>query len=333
MKQNERYVRHIILKEIGKLGQERLCNSSVALVGAGALGNACANLLARAGVGKIKIIDRDIVELTNLQRQCLYTEEDIGRAKAEALAMHLRKINSEIEIEEFLCDFNAGNGENLLKDVNLVLDCTDNLSTRFLINDICLKHKIPWVYAGVLATSGMTYNVMPHGPCFRCIFPNLPTTPLPTCETVGILNSVPVLFGTIQATEALKILLGKEPRKTLLFFDLWNFEVQEISVVKNKECKACAKGEFEFLEEQGEHVAKLCGSSAVYFLPAGKRKIEMEEIKRKIEGVGEVRQLGKVLSLKVESWEITLFPDGGAIIKGTDSVEVAKSVYAKYIGY
>lgn len=252
MKGYERYARHIVLKEIGKEGQEKLSKASVAIVGAGALGNACANLAARAGFGRIRIVDRDVVELSNIQRQILYTEQDVGKAKAEVLAKHLRKINREIKVEGFVGDFNSSNGEKLLRKMDVVLDCTDNLATRFLINDICVKHKIPWVYAGVLGTSGMSYNVLPSGPCFRCIFPQMPKTPLPSCETMGILNTVPVFFGTIQVTEAIKILLGREPRKTLLFADLWNFEVQEIEVNGNPECRACKKNKFDFLESGGE---------------------------------------------------------------------------------
>ncbi|MEM3397136.1 MAG: ThiF family adenylyltransferase [Thermoplasmata archaeon] len=332
MNQNERYARHIILREIGKEGQEKLSKVSVAVVGAGALGNACANLLARAGFGKIRIIDRDLVETTNLQRQILYTEKDVGKAKAEVLAKHLMRINSEIKVEGVVGDFNSSNGESLLEGMDVVMDCTDNLATRFLLNDICVKHSIPWIYAGVLGTSGMTYNVVPGGPCFRCIFPAMPRTPLPTCETAGILNTVPVLFGCIQVTEAMKIVLDKEQRKTLAFVDLWNFEIQEIEVSQNPECKTCKKHEFEFLDNKSEQIVRLCGSSSVYFLPGQKKRMNMREMKEKLEKVGEVKQVGRILKVKVEGWAITLFPDGGAIINGTDSIEVAKSVYAKYIG-
>ncbi|MCX8173975.1 MAG: ThiF family adenylyltransferase [Thermoplasmata archaeon] len=332
MNQNERYARHIILKEIGRNGQAKIGRAKAAVVGAGALGNACANLLARAGFGKIRVIDRDVVEITNLQRQILYTERDVGRAKAEVLATHLRKINREIEVEGITADFNSSNGEELLEEMDVVLDCTDNLVTRFLINDICVKHEIPWIYAGVLATSGMTYNVLPHGPCFRCVFPELPKTPLPTCETAGILNTVPVLFGTIQVTEAIKIVLGREPRKTLAFIDLWNFEVQEIVVSQNPACQTCKHHDFEFLKNKPEHVVKLCGSKSVYFHPGTKTKIDMGEIRKKVGKTGEVKRAGKILKINIDGKEITLFPDGGAIIKGTDSLEIAKSVYAKYIG-
>ncbi|MEM4294089.1 MAG: ThiF family adenylyltransferase [Thermoplasmata archaeon] len=332
MNENERYARHIILKEIGRQGQEKLSRAYIAIIGAGALGNTCANLAARAGFGRITIVDRDIVEMTNLQRQILYTERDLGKPKAEVLARHLRKINSRVRVRGVVGDFNSSNGEELLEGVDVVLDCTDNLATRFLLNDICLKHGIPWIYAGVLATSGMTFNVLPSGPCFRCIFPQMPATPLPTCETLGILNTVPVFFGTIQVTEAIKIVLGRECRKTLLFADLWNSELQEIEVNKNTECRACAKKNFEFLEKRGENAVRLCGSNSVYFSPRERMKISMREMKEKLQKVGEVRQVGSVLKAKVERWELTVFPDGGALIKGTDSIEEAKSVYAKYFG-
>lgn len=327
----ERYSRHIILKVLGAVGQEKLSRSSVAIVGAGALGNACANLVARAGVGSIRVIDRDIVELSNLQRQILFTEKDIGKSKAEALCAHLKKINSTCRIECNAGDFNAVNGEELLSGIDLVLDCTDNLRTRFLINDICVKHSIPWIYAGVLGTSGMTYNVVPGRPCFRCIFPALPGTPLPTCETTGILNTVPVFFAMIQVTEAIKILTGKEPRKTLAFVDLWDFEVQEIEVARNPECPACVEHNFEFLDDKTVYATSLCGSNAVY-IAGQKKKISIDEIKRRLAGVAEVKKQGSVLHIRVEGKEITLFPNGAAIIKGTTSQDVAKSVYDRYVG-
>ncbi|MGB9635704.1 MAG: HesA/MoeB/ThiF family protein [Thermoplasmata archaeon] len=333
MRENTRYSRHEILREIGREGQKILSKSRIAIIGAGALGNACANLLARAGVGEIRIVDRDIVEITNLQRQILYTERDVGKAKAETLANHLTSINSEINVIPLPVDFNPDNAKKILQKVNLVMDCTDNLLTRFLINDFCVKYKIPWIYAGVLGTSGMSYNILPGAPCFRCIFPEMPSVPLPTCETAGILNTVPVFFGAIQATEAIKILLGKEARKSLIFVDLWNFEVHEIQVAKNTACRTCAYHEYDFLEQKtGERIIQMCGANSVYIHPGADREVNIAETAHKLSNVGKVQRQGKILIANIEGKELSLFPDGGAIIKGIKTQEEAKNFYAKYIG-
>ncbi len=251
MDKKERYSRQIKLKEIGKYGQKKLLSSYVLIIGAGGLGNIISNMLTRAGVGKIKIVDRDFVEVHNLQRQSLFEENDIGKAKALVAAEKLRKINNDVKIDSLVENVNSGTIENVIKSVNLIIDATDNLETRFLINDACVKHKIPWIYGGAIGTQGMCMNIIPNKtPCFRCIFPQLPTEPQPTCEVIGILNTIPVIIGSIEVTEALKILTGnyKTINKNILFYDVWHQNFKIIKIHKNSNCKCCVKCEFEFLK-------------------------------------------------------------------------------------
>ena len=219
---NDRYSRQILLKYIQEKGQEKLASSSTAVIGCGALRTTIANNLARAGIGYICIIDRDIVELNNLQRQNLFDEDDIGFTKAGVAAEKLRKINSEIRIEPIVDDVSYKNIEHAIKNMNVVLDGTDNMLVRFLINDACVKHNIPWIYGGAIETYGMTMNIIPHKtPCFRCLIQDLPEAgSLPTCDTVGVLNSIPGIIGSIQSTEPLKILLGEEINNGILTYDV-----------------------------------------------------------------------------------------------------------------
>ena len=238
--------------------QEKLAASRVAIVGVGALGGVQAELLCRAGVGFIRIIDKDIVDLKNLHRQILYSEKDVAErmSKVEAARDHLRGINSDVVIEEADTFLDSGNAEALLTDVDLVMDATDNMETRYLINEVCVKHGIPWIYGGAVETEGMTMNVVPGGPCLSCmtgrnIFAD--GGERRTAKTVGVLNTLPAIVSSIQCTEAVKILTKSDKvRKSLLFLDLWESEAEEICVEKNPDCPVCGKGEYWYLTHGGK---------------------------------------------------------------------------------
>lgn len=326
----QRYSRQIILKEIRKNGQRKLLNSKVVIIGCGALGTVSANNLARSGVGKITVVDRDIIELNNLQRQILFDEEDVGKPKAEVVKEKLQKINSEIEVVAKVEDVNYTNVEELIKGNDLVLDATDNMETRFLLNDACVKNKIPFIYGGAIATYGMAF--VNGKSCFRCIFPKLPKRgSLPTCDTFGILNTVPCIIASIQITEALKILLGKIPTNDLIIFDVWNLELRKIKVSKAKNCPCCVKKNYEFLKEKKDAITSLCGRSSVQINPLKKQEINLNELAEKLKNLGEVKNLKSVLNFNDGKNEMTIFKDGRAIVKTKDE-KIAKSVYSKYVG-
>ena len=334
--ENNRYARQIILPQIGVQGQEKLRNRCVSIIGAGALGNVSADLLARSGIGKIKIIDRDIVEITNLQRQFIFQEEDINKPKAEVVAEHIKKTNSEVQTEHYVTHLDYTNIEKILEGSALLIDATDNFETRFLLNDYSVKHKVPWLYCGVIATYGMTFNIEPQKgrPCLRCIFPKIPAPgTLPTCETAGILNTVPVLFGSLQVTEALKMLLDVNTRETLLIFDCWKPELQEITVSRAKDCEVCVKNKFEYLE--GKHLKRmisLCGQNAYQIISSETTKPDISRVRERIGNISELQVIGEIIMFEVEGLSFTIFPDGRTIVKGVSSEEQARTAYSKYIG-
>jgi adenylyltransferase/sulfurtransferase len=332
-----RYSRQTILQNIGEEGQEKLAQSSVAVVGCGALGTAASNNLARAGVGRIIIIDRDFVELSNLQRQMLYDENDVDEPKAIAAARKLKNINSDIEIEPVVKDINHTNVEDILSKADLVLDGTDNILTRMLVNDVCVKQEKPWIYTGAIGTSGMTMNILPAKACLRCLYPTIPKIgSLPTCDTMGVLNTITVIMGSMETTEALKILLGHIPVGTdsrLRVYDAWNNSLDEVLVRKNPECPCCVKKNYEYLDtEDREVITSLCGRNAIQITPADPKELSLDEMAEKLEPLGEVKNTPFILIFKTEKEEISLFKDGRAIIKGTNDEKVARSLYARYIG-
>ncbi len=252
-KDADRYARQRILKQIGPEGQRRLARSRVAIIGCGALGTHQAELLARAGVGFLRIVDRDVVELSNLPRQALFDEQDVAqrRPKAQAATAKLKRINSEITIEPQVAEFCAGNAEELIESVEVVLDACDNFETRYLLNDACVKHQVPWIYGGVLGTSGMSLAVLPNrGPCLRCLFPRPPEPgSVPTTESEGVLGAAPAAIAARQATDAMRVLLqdgSLQPR--LSHFDLWTGEYRTIEVFAHPDCPCCGRRQFEFLE-------------------------------------------------------------------------------------
>ena len=334
-----RYSRQEILQNIGEEGQKKLLNSSVAIVGCGALGTVAANNLARAGIGKISIIDRDFVELNNLQRQMLFDENDVGAPKAVAAAEKIASINSDIEVNPIIKDVNYTNIEEILNNVDLVIDGTDNIQTRMLINDVCVKNRIPWIYTGAIGTSGMSMNILPDKACIRCLYPGIPKAgSLPTCDTMGVLNTITVIMGSIETTEAIKILLGfydeiESTNSNLLVYDTWNQSFDSIIVKKNEKCECCGNENYEFIDsDEQEIITSLCGRNAIQITPADPKELSLNIIGEKLEKLGTVKCSDFIMLFKNDETEISLFRDGRAIIKGTDNEMVARTIYARYIG-
>jgi adenylyltransferase/sulfurtransferase len=338
-KQDERYSRQILFRGIGSKGQRKLANARVALVGCGATGSALAGLLARAGVGTLRIIDRDYVEPSNLQRQSLFDEQDAAESLPKAIAA-TRKIaafNSEIMLEPKVEDLVPANVEVLLEGMSLILDGTDNFETRYLINDYAVDRSLPWIYSAAVGSYAVTLNIVPkQTACLACIFPDSPRGMVETCETSGILNSAVNLVASIAATEALKFLIGgsssPQLRRTLLSFDVWNNEQAEISAANPRPgCRACGERDFIHLAGEGRPHITLCGRNSVQ-IHERQRPIDFVEMDRRLQPHGIVRHNDFVLKFWREPYELTLFPDGRAIIKGTADTAVARSLYARYVG-
>jgi adenylyltransferase/sulfurtransferase len=338
MKNASRYSRQIIFPSIGEAGQGKITKSSVAIVGCGALGCISASLLARAGVGTITLIDRDFVELENLQRQTLFTEEDARNylPKAPVLAERLKQANSEIKLVSHISDLNHRNAEELLSSCDVVVDATDNLETRFLINDVCVKHKIPWVYGAAVGSTGMVKTILPgRTSCLRCFIRDMPApSSLPTCETAGILNSVPGVVGSLQVSETLKIIVGKtEISGDLIYVDVWANRFDVVEVKRREDCPACVRGSLEFLSGKlAPSVSRLCGRNSVEIVPDKAAKLDLERLRDKLANLGDVRFNGYLLIFKTGELEIFIFPDARAIIKGTYDFSMAKTLYSKFVG-
>ncbi len=336
---NDRYARQRVLPEIGSEGQEQLLNASIVVIGCGALGSVQAQLLARAGVGRIRIVDRDLLEMNNLQRQVIFDEEDVaaGLPKAEAAVRKLRKINSTIEIEGLVEDVTPRNIEELITDVDLVLDGTDNIETRYLINDACVKHRKPWIYGGVIGTTGMVMTILPdEGPCIRCLFPETPPPgSLPTCDTVGVLNTTPAMVASIQVTEAIKLIVGNGVREyRLLNIDLWTGSYRYVPVQKNENCPCCGEGRYDFLNaKEVSWTTTLCGRNSVQISPSRAVTLSLDDLSKRLAQAGKVSYNGLLLQFQVSDHELVIFPNGRTIVKGTTDEAVAKSLYAKYLGH
>jgi len=337
---NERYSRQILFREIGAGGQEKLLNSRVLLVGCGALGASHAEILARAGVGFLRIVDRDFVEFTNLQRQTLYSESDAKERLPKAIAAknRLAEINSEIETEAIVADVNYSNIESFVKDVDLVLDGTDNFQIRYLINDACVKHKKTWVYGAAVSSYGTTMTILPHEtPCLRCIFEEMPDAgSSPTCDTAGVIQPIISSISAIQTTEALKILTGNREKlhKSLIQIDVWQNDWRKIKLGKpNDDCETCARANFEFLDaESSGFSAVLCGRNAVQIAPPRATRIDLANLAERLKNLGEVKQNEYLVRFTAGETELTVFADARAIIRGTDDITVARSLYAKFVG-
>ncbi|HEY0460021.1 MAG TPA: ThiF family adenylyltransferase [Pyrinomonadaceae bacterium] len=337
---NERYSRQILFREIGAAGQEKLLNSRVLLVGCGALGASHAEILARAGVGFLRIVDRDFVEFTNLQRQTLYSESDAKERLPKAIAAknRLAEINSEIKIEPLVADVNHSNIENFLSGVDLILDGTDNFQVRYLLNDACVKLNKPWIYGAAVSAYGATMTIFPHStPCLRCIFEEMPAAgSAPTCDTAGVIQPIISSISAIQTTEALKILTGSRDKlhKSLIQIDVWNNDWRKIKLgAPNEDCETCARGNFEFLDaESGEFSAVLCGRSAVQIAPPRTTRIDLKNLAERLKTLGEVKQNEYLVRFTTGENELTIFADARAIIRGTDDISTARSLYAKFVG-
>ena len=333
-----RYLSQIVFPEIGKKGQEKIKNAKVIVIGCGALGCAIANNLVRAGIGKIKIVDRDLVEISNLQRQILYDEEDVRERipKSIAAKRKLEKINSEVKIEAIVSDVNFRNIEDLIKDCDIVLDGTDNFETRFLINEACVKHKIPWIYGAVIGGAGSTATIIPEKtPCLRCIIEEIPSPGnLPTCDTLGVLNTIPAVIASIQTTEALKIIVeDKNLNNDLILIDLWSTSREKIKIERKRNCPVCVKKKYIFLEgEEISHATSLCGRNAVQIVPQKRSQISFKKLEEKLKHLGKVKYNEFVLSFKTGDYELIVFPDARVIVKGTTDISIAKTLYAKYLG-
>jgi molybdopterin-synthase adenylyltransferase len=338
-KLDERYSRQILFRGIGEEGQRRLAAGRVAIVGCGATGSALASLLARAGVGKLRIIDRDYVETSNLQRQSLFEEADAAESlpKAIAAARKIAAFNSEILVEARVDDVVPENIHALLEGMDVILDGTDNFETRYLLNDYAVESSMPWIYAAAVGSYGVTLNVVPgKTACLACIFPDTPRGMIETCETSGILNTAVNLVASIAATEAMKLLVGDtaagQLRKTLWSCNVWTDEQAEIAAENPRAgCRACGKGDFVHLASEGRPHITLCGRNSVQ-IHERTRPIDFAEMQQRLEAHGIVRHNEFVLKFWREPYEMTLFPDGRAIIKGTTETGVARSLYARYVG-
>jgi len=335
-----RYSRQILFSEIGKDGQEKLFNSRILLVGCGALGASHVEMLARAGVGFLRIVDRDFVEFSNLQRQTLYSESDAKEhlPKAVAAKIRLTDINSEIEIDAIITDVNHSNIEELVKDVDIVLDGSDNFEVRYLVNDACVKHGKPWIYGAAVSSYGTSMTIIPNKtPCLRCIFEEMPSAgSSPTCDTAGVIQPIISTISSIQVSEALKLLVGNVDKLhgSLVQIDVWENDWRKIKLGDpNSECRTCEKREFEFLDADNVDLStSLCGRNAVQIQPPNPSEINLRALARTLESLGNVDVNEYLLRLNVENYELTVFKDARAIIQGTDDPTVARSVYAKYIG-
>ncbi len=332
----EKYSRQILFSEIGEAGQQRLLDARAVLVGCGALGTAVAGLLVRAGLGALRIIDRDFVEASNLQRQTLFDESDAREAlpKAVAAERKLHAINSGVRVEGVVADLSPDNAEELLSGFPVILDGTDNFETRFLVNDVAVKLGIPWIYAAAVSSCGVTMTIRPGvTPCLACLLEDRPGLGAEeTCDTVGVLGAAPQAVAAIQSAEAMKMFLGKDSalHGRLIALDVWTGRFQAIGVARNPDCRACARREFVYLAGEAQPHVTLCGRDSVQ-IHERRRQIDLAALARRL-GAADVRHNDFLLRFRVPPYEMTVFADGRAIIKGTRDPAVARSLYSRYIG-
>jgi adenylyltransferase/sulfurtransferase len=344
----ERYSRQVLFAGIGEAGQRRLRQGHVAVVGVGATGAAAAGLLARAGVGRLTLIDRDFVEPSNLQRQVLFDEDDARQAlpKAEAARRHLARINAGVELTARIADLVPANAAELLGDAGLILDCTDNFETRYLINDLAVRDGRPWIYAAAVGAYAATMNILPKllpqqdpelwtpTACLACIFPQAPTGSVETCDTAGILSTAVNLAASLQVTEALKLLTGQAQRmrRTLLSWDLWTGERSEVATGRPYAgCSVCGQRVFAALAGAARPHITLCGRNSVQ-IHEHHRPLDLAELRLRLVPLGPVRANDMLLRFEVAPYTLTVFPDGRALIQGTTDTALARSLYARYIG-
>jgi molybdopterin/thiamine biosynthesis adenylyltransferase len=334
---DQRYSRQLLFSGIGAEGQRSLAIARVAIVGCGATGSAVASLLSRAGVGTIRIVDRDYVEPSNLQRQSLFDESDAAESlpKAIAAARKIAAFNSQIVVDPHVADLTPSNIAALLEGMQLILDGTDNFETRYLINDFAVQQYLPWIYTAAVGSYGVTMNIIPgKTACLACIFPEAPRGMFETCETAGVLNTAVNWAASVTATEAVKLLVGAEKRlrRTLLSFDLWSNQHGEVTTACPRVgCGVCSERKFLHLAGKDRPQVTLCGRNSVQIHERA-RTVDLAEMSRRLKPHGAVRHNDFVLKFWHEPYEMTLFPDGRAIIKGTTDTTVARSLYARYVG-
>lgn len=336
----QRYSRQVLFGGIGASGQQRINRGRVLIAGCGALGSVLANSLARAGVGYLRLVDRDFVEGNNLQRQVLYDEHDAleGLPKAIAAERALRRVNSLVTVDAHVADITPDAIEPLLDGIDVVLDGTDNFETRYLLNDACVKAGIPWIYSGVIAAYGVTMTVLPgETACLRCVFPDRPlpgTTP--TCDTAGVLNGIVGVITGMASTEALKLLVGSDRlTRGLTWMDLWENTFERVELPRMPDCPTCGLAHYEYLDAAlDESGVSLCGRNAVQVRPpqGAAAALDLGALAERLRPAGEVASNDFLLRLRVDGYELTIFPDARAIIKGTDDPAVARTVYARYVG-
>lgn len=333
--QKERYSRQILFGGIGEAGQAKLLQSSIAIIGCGALGTFQAAALARAGVGRLRIIDRDYIEPSNLQRQWLFEEEDArqGLPKAAAAEKALRRINSGVEVQGEIADLNSTNIDDLLEDVDLILDATDNFETRYLVNEFALRENLPWIYGAAVGSYGLTMPILPGKTCcLQCIYPAQPPGAQPTCETEGVLGSVTATVAAQQVADAIRHLVGLSVRARITTFDVWSGVVRQVDMpAPDPECGACGKQDFARLRGERRAPISMCGRDAVQIHELS-RPLDLMELRTRLEKLGNVRANEFALRFFIDPYEMTIFADGRTIIKGTTDIGVAKSLYAKFVG-
>jgi molybdopterin-synthase adenylyltransferase len=332
----DRYMKQMLFPAIGNQGQKKLSSSFVTIVGCGALGSIIATALVRAGVGRVRIVDRDFIEYHNLHRQMLFDEEDVkeGLPKAVAAERHLKRVNSTIQIESIVADVNYSNIESIVAGSDLILDGLDNLETRYILNDISMKLKIPWVYGAVVSSLGMTMDILPdHTPCLQCLSSNISTSRiLLTSDTVGVISQAPFIIGSLQSVEAIKILIGAQDiNRDLIFIDVWKGLFKRFKVFRNAECLPC-HGTFKFLEAKfGTRTMIIRGQNAVQILSSRAEMVSFKELATRLAVVGKVTYNDFVLTFTEDTHEIAVFPDGRVIVKNTVDESLARRLYTKYI--
>lgn len=336
----ERYSRQQLFKPIGSKGQEKIQNKHVLIVGAGALGSASAESFVRAGIGKLTIIDRDYVEWSNLQRQQLYSEQDAREKMPKAIAAknRLEQINSEVQIHAFVMDAVPENMESLLKNVDVIIDATDNFDIRFVINDLSQKHKIPWVYGSCVGSYGMSYTVIPQEtPCLHCVLKNVPVTGV-TCDTAGIISPTVQIVAAYQVAEAFKILVGDfaAVRKTFFMFDIWSNQNHFIKLrkIKTDDCPSCGLNRtYLYLSYENQtKVAALCGRNTVQIRPVENKKYDFDDIEKVLNKLGKVDRNPYLLSCQLDDYRVVIFRDGRVFIHGTNDISKAKQLYYRVFG-
>jgi adenylyltransferase/sulfurtransferase len=341
---DSRYARQILFSGIGREGQRRLSAATAVVIGLGSLGSVTAELLARAGVGSLRLVDRDFVEESNLSRQTLYEEEDARQVvpKAIAATRRLQRVNSEVSYQAFVADFSPANAEETVRGAGVVVDGTDNFETRYLINETCVKLGIPWVYGACAGSGGLMFVVRPgQGPCLRCFIPDPPAPGQAlTCETSGIIGPAASTIASLETAQALRILAaaqdaagwGQDPA-TVRWADVWSGEFTTFEVRRRPDCECCVRGSFPYLEGRvGTQATVLCGRDMVQVTPKIAGQVSLDQVAERLTPLGKVTRTEFLVRVVLGETEMVVFPDGRALIKGTSNPEVARGIYARYLG-